>query len=330
MRSRREVIMLLGGAAASWPLAAGAQQPARLPVIGYLSGATFEPMQEYVAAFHRGLADTGFADGRNVTIEYRWAEGHNDRLPALAMDLVRREVTIIVVGGSTPGALAAKAATPTVPIVFSVGTDPVKVGLVASLARPGGNITGVTILVVELIVKCLELMHNLMPPGTTIAVLINPANVTQAAIERQLLRDAERVLGARVVILNASSPEEIEPAFASLLGERVGALVVSGETFFLTQRHRLVERAAQHAVPTIYAYREAAAAGGLMSYGGSLTTLFRMVGVYTGRILRGEKPADLPVQQATKVELIINLKTARALGLEIPPSLLARADEVIE
>jgi putative tryptophan/tyrosine transport system substrate-binding protein len=181
-----------------------------------------------------------------------------------------------------------------------------------------------------LIGKCLELMHNLMPPGTTIAVLINPANVTQAAIERQLLRDAERVLGARVVILNASSPGEIEPAFASLLGERVGALVVSGETFFLTQRHRLVERAAQHAVPTIYAYREAAAAGGLMSYGGSLTTLFRMVGVYTGRILRGEKPADLPVQQATKVELVINLKTARALGLEIPPALLARADEVIE
>ncbi len=326
---RREFITLLGGGAAAWPLVARAQQ-GTMPVIGYLSGATFEPMQEYVAAFHRGLADRGFADGRNVTIEYRWAEGHNERLPALAMDLVRRDVSIIVVGGSTPGALAAKAATPTIPIVFSVGTDPVKVGLVASLARPSGNITGVTILVVELIGKCLELMHNLMPPATTIAVLINPANVTQAAIERQIVRDAERVLGARVVILNASSPGEIEPAFTSLLGERVGALVVSGETFFLTQRHRLVERAAHHAVPTIYAYREAAAAGGLMSYGGSLTTLFRMVGVYTGRILRGEKPADLPVQQATKVELIINLKTAKALGLEIPPALLARADEVIE
>ena len=252
--NKRGFITLLGGASA-WPFAAHAQQPA-MPVIGFLSGASFETMREYVAAFHRGLADAGFAEGRNVAIEYRWAEGHNDRLPALATDLVRREVAVIVVGGSTPGALAAKAATQTIPIVFFIGTDPVKVGLVASLARPGGNITGITVLNVELIAKCLELMHNLMPPDTTIAVLINPANVPQTATERVVLQDAVRALGTRFVILNASSPSEIESAFATLVSERVGALVVTGENFFLTQRDLLVELAADHAVPTIYAYRE--------------------------------------------------------------------------
>ena len=263
---RREFITLLGGAAAAWPLAARAQQPA-MPVIGFLSGASFETMREYVAAFHRGLADAGFADGRNVAFEYRWAEGHNDRLPALATDLVRREVAIIVVGASTPGALAAKAATQTIPIVFFIGTDPVKVGLVASLAHPGGNITGMTVLNVELIAKSLELMHNLMPPDTTIAVLVNPANIPQTATERGIVQDAARVLGARVVILTASSPSEIESAFATLVSERVGALVVSGENFFLTQRDLMVELAAHHAVPTIYPYREFVLAGGLMSYG---------------------------------------------------------------
>jgi putative tryptophan/tyrosine transport system substrate-binding protein len=228
---RRDFISLFGGVAAAWPLAAQAQQAA-MPVIGYLSGATFETMREYVAAFHRGLADAGFAEGRNVAIEYRWAEGHNDRLPALAMDLVRRGVAVIVVGSSTPGALAAKAATQTIPIVFQIGTDPVKVGLVASLAQPGGNITGITVLNVELIAKGLELMYNLMPPGTTIAVLVNPANIPQTATERAVIQDAARVLDARVVMLSASSPSEIESAFATLVREQLGALVVSGENFF--------------------------------------------------------------------------------------------------
>src|SRR5262245_58149380 len=325
---RREFITLLGGAAA-WPLAAWAQQPA-IPVIGYLSGATFKAMREYVAAFHRGLADEGFFEDRNVAIEYRWAEGHNERLPALATDLVRRQVAIIVVGSSTPGSLAAKAATQTIPIVFQIGTDPVKVGLVASLARPGGNITGITIINVELIAKCLELMHNLMPPATTIAVLVNPANIPQTATEKVVLDDTARALGARMMILNASSPSEIEAAFATLVGERVGALVVSGENFFLTQRDRLVELAADHSMPTIYAYREFVAAGGLMSYGASVSDANRRVGVNTGRILKGAKPADLPVEQITKIEFIINLKTARALGLQMPLHLLQFADEVIE
>jgi ABC-type uncharacterized transport system substrate-binding protein len=326
---RREFITLLGGAVAAWPLAARAQQSA-MPVIGYLSGASFEMMRDYVAAFHRALADEGFPEGRNLGIEYRWAEGHNDRLPALAADLVRRQVAVIAVGGSTPASLAAKAATQSIPIVFAVGTDPVGVGLVASLAKPGGNVTGVTNLNVELFKKCFELMHSLMPQGTTIAVIVNPANAPQTATERATVQDAAHALGARLVILNASSPSEIESAFEELVDQRAGALVVSGETFFLTQRHRLVELAVHHAVPTIYAYREFPVAGCLMSYGGDYTEPFRLLGVYVGRILKGEKPADLPVQQATKVELVINLKTAKTLGLSIPLPLLGRADLVIE
>ena len=326
---RREFVTLLGGAVIGWPLRARAQQPA-MPVIGYLSGATSEMMHGSVTAFRHGLADAGFAEGHNVAIEYRWAEEHNDRLPALAADLVRRDVTVIVVGGSTPGALAAKDVTKTVPIVFLVGPDPVKIGLVASLNRPGGNLTGITLLNVELISKCLDLIHNLIPPGTTIAVLINPANIAQATIERAIVQDAAHTLGARVVIVNASSPSEIESAFTTLLSEHAGALLVSGENFFLTHRDWLVELAAKHAMPTIYAYREYATAGGLMSYGTDIPDAYRHVGAYTGRILKGEKAADLPVQQATKVELIINLKTAKALGLNIPNTLIGRADEVIE
>jgi ABC-type uncharacterized transport system substrate-binding protein len=326
---RREFIALLSGAAAAWPLAARAQKQA-MPMVGYLSGATRELMHDYVAAFHRSLADEGFAEGRNVGIEYRWADGHNDRLPALAADLVRRQVAVIAVGGSTPASLAAKAATHSIPIVFAVGTDPVGVGLVASLAHPGGNVTGVTNLNVELFRKCFELMYSLMSPDAAIAVLVNPANIPQTATEKATVQDAARALGAHLVILNASSPSEIEKAFESLVGQQVGALVVSGETFFLTQRNRLVELAAHHAVPTIYAYREFPVAGGLMSYGGDYTEPFRLLGVYTGRILKGEKPANLPVQQATKVELVINLKTAKALGLNVPNTLIGRADEVIE
>jgi putative ABC transport system substrate-binding protein len=324
---RREFITLLGGAIA-WPNAARAQKPA-MPVIGFLSAGTSELARDYVAAFHRSLADGGFVEGRTVGIEYRWIEGQNDRLPALAADLVRRQVAVIV-AASTPAALAAKAATQTIPIVFIVGTDPVGIGLVASLAHPDGNITGVTNLNVELFKKCFELMHSLMPPASMIAVLVNPANVAQTANERATVQDAARALGARVVILNASSPSEIESVFEVLIGQRAGALVVSGEIFFLNQRDQLVELAARHAVPTIYAYREFPVAGGLMSYGADFAEPYRLVGVYAGRILKGEKPANLPVQQATKVELVINLKTAKALGLNIPNTLIGRADEVIE
>jgi putative ABC transport system substrate-binding protein len=325
---RRNFIAGLASTTAAWPIAVRAQRG--FPVIGFLSGASFDTMRGYVAAFNRGLADAGFAEGRNVAFEYRWAEGHNDRLSALAADLVRREVAVIVVGASTPGALAAKAATQSIPIVFFIGTDPVKVGLVTNLAHPDGNITGITVLNVDLIAKSFEIMHNLMPPDTTIAALVNPANIPQTATESVVVQDAARARGARVVILNASTPSEIESAFATLVSERVGALVVSGENFFLTQHGLMVELAARHAVPTIYPYREFVLAGGLMSYGTHFADAFRQIGVNTGRILKGEKPADLPVQQVTKIELAINLKTAKALGLTIPLPLLGRADEVIE
>ena len=300
-----------------------------MPVIGFLSAGTSEMARDYVAAFHRSLADGGFVEGRNVGIEYRWIEGQNERLPALAADLVRRQVAVIV-AASTPASLAAKAATQTIPIAFIVGTDPVAIGLVANLAHPDGNITGVTNLNVELFKKCFELMHSLMPPASTIAVLVNPANIAQTATEKTTVQDAARALGARVVILNAGSPSEIESVFEVLIGQRAGVLVVSGEIFFLTQRDRLVDLAARHAVPTIYAWREFPVAGGLMSYGADFKEPYRVLGVYAGRILKGEKPANLPVQQATKVELIINLKTAKALGLNIPNTIIGRADEVIE
>jgi putative ABC transport system substrate-binding protein len=300
-----------------------------MPVIGFLSAGTFEMARDYVAAFYRALADGGFAEGRNVGIEYQWSEDHNDRLPALAADLVRRQVTIIV-AVSTPASLAAKAATQTIPIVFAVGTDPVGNGLVASLAHPGGNITGITNLNVELFKKCFELMHSLMSPASTIAVLVNPANIAQTTTEKATVQDAAGALGARFVILEASSASEIEAAFEALVAKRVDALVVSGEIFFLTQRDRLVELAARHAVPTIYAWREFPIAGGLMSYGADFAEPYRVLGVYAGRILKGEKPANLPVQQAAKVELVINQKTAKALGISVPQALISRADEVIE
>jgi ABC-type uncharacterized transport system substrate-binding protein len=324
---RREFITLLGGVVV-WPLTANAQRPA-LPVIGFLSAGTFEKNRDYVAAFHRALADGGYTEGRNVGIEYRWVEGHNDRLPALAADLVHRQVTGIV-AASTPAALAVKAATQTIPIVFGIGTDPVAIGLVASLAHPGGNITGVTNLNVELFKKCFELMHSLMSPASTTAVLVNPANVAQTATERATVQDAARTLGARLVILEASTPSEIESAFEVLVGQRVNALVVSGEIFFLNQRDRLVELAARHAVPTIYAFREFPIVGGLMSYGADFKEPYRLLGEYASRILKGEKPGNLPVQQSTKVELIINQKTAKALGISVPQALISRADQVIE
>jgi putative ABC transport system substrate-binding protein len=326
---RREFITLFGSAAASWPLAARAQQAA-LPVIGYLSGATFQTMHDWLTAFEQSLAKTGFTEGHDVAIEYRWAEGHNDRLPELAADLVRRNVAVIAVGASTPGALAAKGATQTIPIVFGIGTDPVKTGLVASLAHPGGNVTGVTAVNVELIAKRFELMHSLMPPATRIGVLVNPGNAPQTAAERTIIQNVGKVLGADFSVLTASSPDEIETLFENLVSERVGALVVSGENFFETQCNRLIDLAAGHAVPTIYAYSTFPVAGGLMSYGTDYTEPSRLQGEYVGRILKGEKPADLPVQQVTRVDLVINLKTAKTLGLAIPLPLLGRADQVIE
>jgi putative ABC transport system substrate-binding protein len=325
---RREFISLLG-AATVWPQAARAQQPA-MPVIGFFSGASSETMHEYVTTFKQGLAEVGFTEDRNVAFEYRWAEGHNDRLPELAEDLVRRGVAVIVGAASTPASLAAKAVTQTIPIVFFIGTNPVEVGLVPSLAHPGGNVTGVTSLNVELTAKSLELAHSLMPPDTTIGVLINPNNAPVSAAERRIVQDVARVLDANFLVLTATNPDEIEAAFATLVRERAGALVISGETFFLTQRDLLVGLAARHAVPAVYAFREFVLAGGLLSYGTDYVDAYRQVAVITGRILKGERPADLPVQQVTKIQLAINLKTAKTLGLTIPIPLLGRADEVIE
>ena len=325
---RREFIVVFGGAAA-WPLVSHAQQLA-MPVVGFLSGASLGTMHEAVAAFTQGLADAGFTEGRNVAIEYRWAEGHSEQLPVLAVDLVRRGVAVIVAAATTPGALAAKDETQTIPIVFYIGTDPVKVGLIKSLARPGGNITGITAINVELFAKNLEVAHTLMPPAATIGVLENPANSPVTASERETVSNAERTLGRRFVIVTASTPDEIEPAFTSLVTEQVGALVVSGETLFLNQRNRVVGLAAHHMLPTVYPYREFFLAGGLMSYGTRWLDQFQKVGIITGRILKGEKAADLPVEQVTKIELAINLKVAKTLNLTIPEPLLARADEVIE
>jgi putative tryptophan/tyrosine transport system substrate-binding protein len=328
---RRDFIAGLGGAAAGWPLAAGAQQPA-IPVIGLLSSQSREAGGESLRleAFHRGLAETGYVEGRNVAVEYRWAEGQNDRMPALAAELVRRRMAVIATLGTTPGALALKAATQTIPIVFMIGPDPVAAGLVASLNRPGGNLTGVTVNNVEVIAKRLELLHELVPAAKSIAFLINPNNPAATAAETGELQAAARVLGLNLLLLNASTAAEIETAFATLADRRAGALLVSGESFFFAQKEQLIALAARHAVPTIYGNRAFIAAGGLMSYGTDSRAADRLVGVYTGRILKGEKPADLPVQQATRIELAINLKTVKTLGLTVPQSILVRADEVIE
>jgi putative ABC transport system substrate-binding protein len=328
---RREFITLLGGgAAASWPLAARAQQAGKLTTIGYLSGASLETTRGLLAAFHRGLADTGYTEGRNVAIEYRWAENQYDRLPALAAELVRRQVAVIIAAGTTPGAHALKAATQTIPIVFLVGPDPVAGGLVASLNWPGGNLTGVRVLSVALIAKNFALLQELVPAAAVIAVLVHPDNAIETEIVTTELQAASGVLGVRLLVLKASNESEIDAAFATLVQQRVGALIVSGETFFITASDQIVALAARHAVPTIYQYRESAAAGGLVSHGIDIRDAYRIVGVYTGRILKGDKPADLPVQQSTKVELVINMKTAKTLGITFPLTFLGRADEVIE
>jgi putative tryptophan/tyrosine transport system substrate-binding protein len=324
---RREFITLVGGAAA-WPVAARAQQP-RTPVVGFLGSDSPDQYVARLQAFRQGLKEAGYIDGQNLAIEYRWAQGRNDQLPALAADLVRGQLAVIV-ASTTPSVLALKAATRTIPIVFFIAGDPVALGLVASLNRPGGNLTGTTTLTLEVGSKWLQLLHEMVTKGTTFALLVNPSSPELAEAQSRDLRAAAANLGVQVQVVQASTDRELETAFANVAQLRASALVVSSDSFFFTRCDLLAALAARHAIPTIFGFREFPAAGGLMSYGASVTDQHRTVGVYTGRILKGEKPADLPVQQATKVELIINLKTAKALGLDVPATLLARADEVIE
>jgi putative ABC transport system substrate-binding protein len=325
---RREFITLLGGTAAAWPLAARAQQPA-MPVIGFLSSRSANDSAQVLAAFHQGLKEYGYAEGQNVGIEYRWAEFKNERLPAMAADLVRRQVVVIAATGGTAAASAAKGATTTIPIVFSTGGDPVKEGLVANLNRPGGNITGVTPFTYVLGAKQLELLHEMVPRASVIAVLVNSNNADSEAQLRDV-QAATRTLGLQILALAVGSDRELETVFATLLRQGAGALLIVGDAFFTAHRVQLAVLTARHAVPAIYTLREFPMAGGLMSYATNLAHAYRQVGVYVGRILKGAKPADLPVMQPTKFELVINLKTAKALGLDVPPTLLARADEVIE
>jgi putative tryptophan/tyrosine transport system substrate-binding protein len=329
VNSRRTFIAGLG-AAAAWPLAARGQQTA-LPVIGLLSGQSPDTSAYLITAFHQGLGETGFVEGHNVTIEYRWALGQLDRLPALAADLVGRKVSVIAAtaGGGTAASLAAKAATTTIPIVFTSGVDPVKIGLVASLNRPGGNVTGIAFLTLALEAKRLGLLHELIPTATDFAVLLNPT-FPDVAEQLREVEEAARTIGQRIITLNASSIGEINSAFEHLSQRRPGAILVAADPLFISRREQLVALAAHHSLPAIYEDRDFTVAGGLMSYGASFSEAVLQVGHYTGKILKGDKPADLPVMQPTKFELIINLKTAKALGVQIPPMLLARADEVIE
>jgi putative ABC transport system substrate-binding protein len=325
---RRELITLIGGAAAAWPLIARAQQPA-MPVIGFVNAASRQGWARPLAAFLKGLGETGFVDGKNVAIEYRWAEGHLDRLSAMAADLVERRVAVIA-ATTTSAALAAKAATTTIPVVFETAADPVQLGFVSSLSRPGGNLTGVTQLTVGLVPKELELLHEILPTARTMAMLVNPADTALAETETRETLAAARTLGLDLHVLKASSEQEFDAAFENTIQMRAGGLVIATSALFTSHSSQLAVLATRHAVPAVYKGREFAAAGGLMGYGSDITDSYRIAGVYTGRILKGDKPADLPVQQATKVELIINLKTAKALGINVPNTLVGRADEVIE
>jgi putative ABC transport system substrate-binding protein len=325
---RREFIALVGGASVAWPLSARAQQPA-LPVVGFLNGGSPDGYALQVNAFRQGLKEAGYVEGQNVTIEYRWANDQNDRLAALADDLVHRRVSVIA-ATSTPANLVAKASTSIIPIVFTAGGDPVQLGLVASLNQPGGNITGVTQLAVELAPKRLEVLHELVPAASVIALLVNPNDPTQAETVSRETESAARRLGLQIHIVQASAERDLEGVFAIFPQKQASALVIGGGAFFNNHTEELAALAIRHAVPAIAQYRQFVTAGGLASYGGSITESYRLAGAYTGRVLKGEKPADLPVQQATKVDLIINLKTAKALGITVPLSLLGRADEVIE
>jgi putative ABC transport system substrate-binding protein len=324
---RREFITLLGGAATAWTLAARAQQPA-MPVVGLVGGGDIST--RYVTAFRKGLNETGIIEGQNVTVEYHWLKGQYDLLPSLMADLVRRRVAVIATPGSNPAALAAKAATATIPIVFGVGEDPVKLGLVASLARPGGNATGINLFNVEVATKRLGLLHELVPKAVRIAVLVNPANATTAESTLRYIPEAARAIGLQILVLNASTSREIDTAFATLVRERADALFVAPDSFFISRRVQFANLTARDRIPAAYSDRDSVEAGGLMSYGTDFTDMFRQVGVYTGRILKGEKPADLPVLQWNKFELVINLQTARALGIEVPNSMQLLADEMIE
>ncbi len=327
--NRREFITLLGGVAAVWPLAARSQQPA-MPVVGFLGTSSLEKSGGgSLVAFKRGLAETSYVEDRNVTIEYRWADDQYDRLPALALELVRRRVAVLAAPGS-PAALPAKAATTVIPIVFMIGSDPVELGLVASLNRPGGNLTGVAYLNVEVAPKRLELLHEFVPTAKSIALLINSANPVTAAAQVKELQAVVPTLGVHLLVVNASNPIEIEDAFATLVRDRVDALQIGGDPLFGNHSDQIVALATRNKIPTIYPWREFTAAGGLMNYGSSIPDAFRQVGVYTGQILKGASPADLPVQRPTKLRFVINLKAARALGIEFPARLLAIADEVIE
>jgi putative ABC transport system substrate-binding protein len=325
---RRDFITLLGGAAAAWPLAARSQQPA-MPVVGFLHSASPDTYARYLVEFGRGLKDVGYIEGQNVAIEFRWAEGQFDRLPALAADLVRRRATVIVTGG-VPAGLAAKAATTTIPIVFSTAADPVEIGFVASLSHPGANLTGVTNLDIELGPKQLEVLHELVPAMSVVALLVNPTNAVLAGRQSGDLHAASQSLGLRLHVLHASTDHDFDGVFSTLVQLRAGALVIGADTFFVARSRQLAALATRHAVPAMGFVREFPDSGGLVSYGGSFSEAYRLVGVYAGRILRGEKPASLPVQQTTKVELVLNLKTAKALGITVPLPLSGRADEIIE
>jgi putative tryptophan/tyrosine transport system substrate-binding protein len=325
---RRNFITLLGGAAVAWPLAAHAQQRPT-PVIGFLSARSPAEAASVLAAFRQGLGETGYFEGKNVAIEYRWAEGQYNRLPALAAELVSHQVTVIAATGGEPSALAAKAATATIPIIFTLGGDPVAAGLVASLNRPGGNLTGMTIMALQMGPKRLELLRQLLPNATAMAMLINPALPTSSAEAREL-QDAARSLGLQMNVQNASTESQIDTAFTTIVEQRASVLIVATDPFLLGQRDQLVRLAARHAIPTMYFLSEFVEAGGLMSYGPNIANEYRQAGVYTGRVLKGEKPADLPVIQPTKFDLVINLKTTKALGLTMPQNLLMAADEVIE
>ena len=324
---RRELLLLLGGAMTA-PRALRAQEAA-MPVIGFLSSVSPGPLAAFVSAFRQGLSEAGYVEGQNLVIEYRWAEGRYDRLPGLAAELVGRNVGVIVTTGGTVSARAAKSATSTIPIVSVFGGDPVADGLVASFARPGGNLTGLSILVRELMPKRLELLAEMVPQAGAIALLVNPSNPNAERIIREV-QEAARAKGVQLHVLKAGTEGEIDAAFASLVELHAGALVVAADPFFNSRREQLVALASRHAVPAIYEWREFATAGGLISYGTSLSAVYRQVGIYTGRILKGAKPADLPVQQPTTFELVVNLNTAKELGITVPPSILARVDEVIE